>query len=291
MVPKSPNNSTWHLLIILSRFLPWASVMQSIGYGIIMPTYCGVHLLMSPTASSEPSRIHKSVHPRGDPTLDTLPWSILCGYILPAVMMSLPCFSPTVHQCLVAVWQVFPVWILTLQYIFGKASCLVRGPRQSISRTSGTYMTDRESLNQVYRFAFTLATLTHCITLGLIGLVQYFPALMPTSSGHAVTIQDVFLPPNFWTRTQISDMVQGAHGFCQYDQYVGSIAVIVWAMTPRFNVRGKSMSAREWVQLASEVVGYGMVAGTAGALVMLLWVRDIEAMNGEGDRNGVKKTS
>ena len=229
--------------------------MQSIGYGIIMPIYCGVHLLMSPTALSEPSQIQKSVRPRDDLTLSTLPWSILCGYILPAATMSLPWFSPKVHQCLVAVWQVFPVWILTLQYIFGKASCLVRGPRQLTSRTNRTCTIDLESLNQVYRFAFALATLTHYITWGLIALVQCFPALIATSSGQAVTFREVFLPSNFRTRTQISDMVQGAHGFFQYDQYVGSIAVIIWAMSLRFNVRSRSMSARQWVQLASEVVG------------------------------------
>ena len=86
-------------------------------------------------------------------------------------------------------------------------------------------------------------------------------------------------------------MVQGAHGFFQYDQYVGSTAVIIWAMTLRFNVRGKSMSARQWVQLASEVVGYVMVAGPTGALVMLLWIRDIEAIDAEVHKNGEKKTS
>lgn len=267
--------------------------MQSIGYGIIMPTYCAVHLLISPTALSEPSQIQESsVRPRDDPTLSTLPWSILCGYILPAVMMSLPGFSPQVHQRLVAVWQVFPIWIWMLQYIFGQASRLrVRGPRQLTSRTSQTRTIDLESLNRLYRFAFALATLTHDITLGLIALVQCFPALIATSSGHAVTFQDVFLPPNFRTGTQISDMVQGAHGFFQYDQYVGSIAVIVWVMTLRFNARSKSMSARQWVKLASEVVGYVLLAGPAGALVMLLWVRDIEAIDAEVHSNGAKKTS
>ena len=51
------------------------------------------------------------------------------------------------------------------------------------------------------------------------------------------------------------------------------------------------MSARQWVQLASEVVGYAVVAGPTGALAMLLWIRDIEAIDAEVHQIGVKKTS
>jgi hypothetical protein len=213
------------------------------------------------------------------------------GYILPSVMMSLPWFSPKVHQYLVAVWQVFPVWIVTLQYVFGKASWFFLSPQQFTSRTSRIYEIDLESLNQAYRFAFALATLTHYITLGLIALVQWFPALIAVFDGHAVTYQDVFLPPNFRTRAQISDMVQGAQNFFQYDQYVGSIAAIIWATTLRYNLRNKFMSAMQWVQLAFEIIGYTMVAGPTGALVMLLWNRDIQAVEAEVHMNGAKRMS
>ena len=244
--------------------------MQSIGYGIIMPVYCGTHLFISPTALCNPSQLRKSVRLRDHIILSTLPWSITCGYILPAAMMSIPWFSPNVHQYLVAVWQVFPVWIATLQYIFSRASRFFLSPRQLF------YVTGIESLDHVYRFAFVLASLTHYITLGVIAW-QCFPAPTAASGGHAVTFQEVFLPSNFRTKARISDMVQGAHGFFQYDQYVGSIAAILWAMTLRFNVRDKSMSTRQWAQLAFEIVAYTLVAGPTGAFLMLLWTRDVRS--------------
>ena len=262
--------------------------MQSIGYGIIMPIYCGVHLLISPTALSDPARLQKSVRPRDDPTLSTLPWSIMTGYLLPATMMSMPVFSPKVHQYLVASWQVFPVWIVILQYIFGKASWYFLSPQPLKSKPSHLHAVDLESLNRLYHFAFALATLTHCIALGLIASIQLFPGLIAASDGHAVTLKDVFLPSNIWTGAQVSDMVQGAHGFFQYDQYIGSIAAIIWAITLRYNVENKSMSATQWAQLAFEIVGYSTVAGPTGALVMLLWKRDIQAMEGEVHVNGAK---
>jgi hypothetical protein len=217
--------------------------MQNIGYGIIMPVHCPTDLLISPTASSEPSQLRESVRPRDDPTLSTLLWSIMFSFILPAAMMSLPVFSSKVHHYLIAVWQAFPFWIITLQYIFGKASWFFPSPHHLTSRASGIYATDLERLNQAYRFAFALAILTHCIALGIIALVLWFPAPIAAFDSHTFTYQDVFLPLNLRTRAQISDMVQGAQSSFQYDQYVGLIAAITWAATLRSNLRNKSMSA------------------------------------------------
>jgi uncharacterized membrane protein len=157
------------------------------------------------------------------------------------------------------------------------------------SRTSGIYATELERLNQAYRFAFALATLTHYIALGIIALVQWFPAPIAAFDGHTVTYQDVFLPLNFRTRAQISDMVQGAQNFFQYDQYVGSIAAIIWATNLR--LRNKCMSAMQWAQLALEIIGYRIVAGPPGTLVTLLWNRDIQAVEAEVLMNHGKRMS
>ncbi len=259
--------------------------MQSIGYGIIMPVYCGAHLLVSPTALSDSSQLQESIRPRHHPTLSALPWSIMCGYILPAAMMSIPWFSPKFHQYLVAVWQVSPVWIVALQYVFSRVSRFHPSPRQ-LSSVSGL-----EILDQVYRFAFVLASLTHYIALGVVAL-RCFPARTAGPGGHAVTFQEVFRSFNFRSGAQISDMVQGAHGFFQYDQYLGSIAAILWATTLRFNVRNKSMSARQWAHLAFEIVAYTLVAGPTGSLLMLLWARDVQVTEAEVHmEHGVSKSS
>lgn len=250
-----------------------------------MPVYCGVHLLVSPTALSDPSQLRNSIRPRDDLTLSTLPWSILCGYILPATMMSIPYTSPKCHQYLVALWQVYPVWIVTFQFLFHKAFRFFSIPQRLKIKTSCIGALDSEGMNHAYRFAFALAALTNCITLGLIFSVQWFPTPIAASNGHTITLKEVFVPSNFRIESQISDMVQGAHGFFQYDQYVGSSAIIIWAMTLRFNERNGFMSARHWVQLAFEIFGYILVAGPTGALVMLLWTRDIQAMDSKAHMN------
>ena len=99
-------------------FFLWACAMQGVGYGIIMPIYGAVHLLTSSTAREDRSLLRKSVQMRKISSLDTLPWSLTLGYVLPAVMMSLPVFSSKTHQFLVVVWQLYPVWIVILQFCF-----------------------------------------------------------------------------------------------------------------------------------------------------------------------------
>ena len=141
--------------------------------------------------------------------------------------MSLRCFSPKVHQYLVAGWQVFPVWIVILQYMFGRASGLLSSPREMNSKPGHLHAVDFESLDRLYRFAFALATLTHCINLELITVVQWFPGLVTTSNDHTVPFKEVFLPPITWTEDRVSNIVQGAHDCFQYDRYVGSTSAIM----------------------------------------------------------------
>ena len=83
-------------------------------------------------------------------------------------------------------------------------------------------------------------------------------------------------------------MARGAHVFFQYDQYAGSIAAVIWATTLRYNVSNRSLSARQWLEIAVEMVVCSAVAGPTGALVMLLWQRDIQAMEAEGHGDGAQ---
>jgi hypothetical protein len=47
----------------------------------------------------------------------------------------------------------------------------------------------------------------------------------------------------------------------------------------------------QWAQLAPEIVGYSLIAGPTGALFMLLWNRDIQAVEGEVQMNHAKRMS
>ena len=240
--------------------------VQNIGYGVVMPTYYGMHLLFSST---------KSIRPLDVPSILILPISIMLGYILPTVLMSLPWLDPSVHQYLVAIWQVFPLWITMLQYALKKAySYLSHHHKSEIGRFPASEI---KSLDRVYRFSFAPAMLTQVLTVGLIACAQS-DAPFNLLSDHDITFCGVFLPPNFRQEVQIRDMIQGAHGMFQYDQYVGSLAAIVWAVTVRLDASEASMSFRQLVELTLQVISYTLLAGPAGAIIILLWARDLQIL-------------
>lgn len=249
--------------------------MQGVGYGIIMPLYGAIHLLISPTAVSEPSKLPQQVQTLEDPGLYTLPWSTVVGYILPSILMSLPIFSPVTHQYLVAAWQFFPLWVFFLQLFFGWAHrYLNTETRPKPHWTPGhSHATELMALHRAYIFAFTTSTLTQLSSILLVACFKTTPRPM--------SYRKIFLPPNFRSRAQIKDMVQGAHNFLQYDQYVGSLAAVTWAAMLHYNTRGRSLTKRQWLWLAFEICGVSIISGPAGALVTLMWNRDEYVMEAD----------
>lgn len=269
--------------------------MQGVGYGVIMPLYSVVHLLTSPTAVPNPATLAKQIQTLENPGLSTLPGSIIIGYILPAVLMSLPIFPPKVHQYLVVVWQLFPIWVVSLQYILGLCyKYYSANPQYKRRWESGhTHSSELMMLHRAYVFAFTISTLTHMASILIVVSAKYFPSLFSPLASGSFSFVDVFLPPNFHSHAQIKDMVQGAHNLFQYDQYVGSTASIVWAVTLHYNSPGQSLTKRQWLWLAFEIWGVSMVSGPAAAFVTLMWNRDeriIEADEQVKDHTGGKSS-
>ncbi|XMA12749.1 hypothetical protein WAI453_005540 [Rhynchosporium graminicola] len=95
----------------------------------------------------------------------------------------------------------------------------------------------------------------------------------------ALTFQNVFIPPPFWSREPMANMAVGNQTFFQYDQYVGSTAAIVWATTLWIKARKQNMTLNNWLWLAGEIFGISIVAGPGAAWVSLIWNRDELILN------------
>lgn len=93
-----------------------------------------------------------------------------------------------------------------------------------------------------------------------------------------LNLRDVFLPPAFYSRAHMKNMAIGIQNFFQYDQYVGSGAALVWAVTLNCNSRKGRMTWRHCISLLGEILGVGLIAGPGGALVSLMWNRDERIM-------------
>jgi hypothetical protein len=94
------------------------------------------------------------------------------------------------------------------------------------------------------------------------------------------------------------NLASGVQSFLQYDIYIASLAFILWAallfrnattekaiVDPNTSLptyrellvvekRRSGGTEREWSKLGLKIVGWGVLAGPAGAVANLLWERD-----------------
>ena len=259
--------------------------MQGLGYGFVMPIYAICHLLTSGTAIRVGPALGDAVCTQDLSYLETLSSSIIVGYNLPTILMVFPLSSSVLHQWFGGLWQGFPVWVELLQYIrrarHGKHGIFIN-ENDHRSNHKSIYPSHRKkeikTLYNTYLFAFSLSAVTQLTTFVIIWCRDLFPSLIPPT----LTLQDVFVPPVFYSHAPMESMAIAIHNFFQYDQYVGAAAAIIWAINLHCNSGTAPMGLKHWCWLVGGVLGVSLVAGPAGALVWLMWSRDERIIRGGG---------
>ena len=229
-----------------------------------MPIYAAVHLLFSPTAKPDATSSRRDrakdleVHETG---LGVLPFTITLGYIIPAILMSLPIFSSQTHQYLVVVWQLFPVWVTALQSVFRKGYPFLIPLQESVHKRANIYTHS----NGTVIFPLTVSIFTHITSLAVILWATLFSFFDPAFYEN-LSFSRVFIPPlKAHGQTQIEDMVQGALKFFQRDQYFGFMAALVWVL-----ILGRNNSGDLWNIDA-------LLRPSAWCLWILFWVMNFIA--------------
>ncbi|KAB5540309.1 hypothetical protein GE09DRAFT_253672 [Coniochaeta sp. 2T2.1] len=254
----------------------WGSAMQLLGYGVIIPLYGIVHLLTSPASAANNEQQTRIANLED---LEAFPLALFVAYIVPAILMSIPVLSDPTRQWFGAVWQGVPIWSTVWQKIF--VAYLRRNNRRGFAASTNARGRERRLLGRVYRFAFAACLVGQLVPLAIIAAARLCPSLFPPGVADVLTFWDVFVPPPFWTGEKMKDMASGIHGFFQYDQYVGSLGAVTWAVALYVKARG-GLGMRDWVRLGVGLVGLGVVAGPIGVVVWLIWCRE-EKLLSESD--------
>jgi hypothetical protein len=257
------------LLTNTSRYPLWGCAMQATGYGFTMPIWSILSLLCSNTVGSWSKDLAKSIRIKDPAYLDTLPRSLIIGYIVPTILMAVPISSNTLHQWLGGLWQGFPVWVALAQWSLKNIPWLWFQASNAKERLNNRYL-----LHSAYLFAFTLTSGSHLATFGTIAARDLFPSLFPEWARDTLTLKNVFVPPNPQNPGLKSSMAAAIHNFFQYDQYIGSIAALAWASTAWASSRKSGLGFKDWAWLVSQLVGVSLVGGPAGAMIALMWNRD-----------------
>ncbi|KAI0004784.1 hypothetical protein F4779DRAFT_599396 [Xylariaceae sp. FL0662B] len=279
----------------LLRFFPlWGCAMQITSYGCTMPLYGVLHLITSPTARDTRLSPLELISTSNLLDLSVLPQAFILGYVIPAILMSLPFSSNRLHQWFGGLWQGSPIWVAAIQQVLvirlakhRQLHYIHNGQRISHSDSKKRLPTENPEsalslvrahedylLSRCYSFAFAFCLLSQFIPIILIMATTLFPTAFSPELREAWTLYNVFLPPPFYSTEKMKSMATGMHDFFLYDQYVGSTAAIVWATTLYVTSRETTMIMKSWIKLASGVTGLSLLAGPAGAVVWLMWERD-----------------
>jgi len=254
----------------------WGVAIQMWTFAVFMPLYLIIHLATSPTVSS---RVAKN-YAADVSNLWSVPVSLVIGYVLPAVLLSLP--APSVltfdqKQTFIAFWQMFPIWFEILQhvfsFVFGK---LLQGTLKSPTSSHKSDWRAMEALRSVYIFVLAIAGVTHVTTVMLSVTSMLFPALFAPQFRGELDPSNVFLTQSFFASKPVSSIGAGAFQLLQYDDMVGSIALQLWAVALYLNTSLRTSKLDSWtaIKVFSAFVASTVLFGSCGCAVCFIWARD-----------------
>jgi len=148
------------------------------------------------------------------PRVAAIPISTIVGFILPAILTSLP--APSVisydqKQNFMAIWQIFPLTTVLLQELFGWA----------LSISSPTLATDSEKqshslqgLRVAYIFAFVVAAITRITTITLLATSKMFPDLFAAEYRGVFNPAKVLQAASITPATKMADVGDGNFYCC-----------------------------------------------------------------------------
>jgi hypothetical protein len=286
---------------------------------VVTPIYSLIHLTTSPVAKLIPSTHASSVLFISSRDIAILPFSITLSFLLPSVLMMYtgPFYSlgSPIHQRLIASWQLFPIYTVTIHHSLRwlytaispshNTSNAATAHKRVPSQPTATHSPAARYLQYsgvVYSSVIAFCTFTHIAALAL---AIFPPELLPdrhvdpalVSLLDSTTFASVFIPSLPLPGHQVEDFAAGVHAFLQWDVYISTTALLLWALVLYRNtapqqelaqplpthrkrsiipgsVTWQGWQRRSWQKVIVKVGAWSIVAGPYGAIVVLLWERD-----------------
>ena len=245
----------------------WGFFVQNAAYAVIMPLWCIAYLSTSRLVSSK----YLSDFLVDGPNLVGIAVSIILGYVLPTILMSLP--APSIinydlKQWLMTFWQFFPAWVSMVQVI--ALYLLSRFRKPSGTASSHTL----RSMRVLYAGLLITAGIGQASTMTVMSMSKFFPGLFAPEFVGVFNPSNVFLPAALSPSTTMPSIGAGALLLFQYDHLIGSTSMALWSTVLFINAYKESTTR---IDLASVIVG-GVVmmalTGPLGYTTACIWARD-----------------
>lgn len=229
--------------------MAWGLGFQALGFGCVMPIYTTLYLLAIGSAAPVASSLPATSAAR----LKALPISLVLGFLVPSLYMwgSHQYASTNTHQMLVAIWQIFPVYISFFQIINSRLISTSKNPKDQAKDV-------QTSLETLYSFLITFSRIFHMGTMAYV--LSSFYQLSKESERVPINVARFLIPANPFVVEKIGSFSDGTLAFLQWDYICGTLATAILF----FVSRRKTISA-------VEARGRGIVGGngTANRLITL----------------------
>ena len=152
-------------------------------------------------------------------------------------------------------------------------------------------------MRAVYIFILCVSASAHIATLTLLFTSKFFPALFAAPFTGVFNPVNVFWPVAMSTSYQMSSIGSGAMMLIQFDEIIGSVAVVLWALflsTTMFRRSSSQATGTKAATVWASVFGFVMLTplvGPLGYAGIAMWGRDESIFAGEKERGKhVEKT-
>lgn len=274
-------------------------LFQNLTFVFVIPLYLSLHLLTSPVA-----RLRNGDGDGARRALFVYLWdlavltsTVTLTFLAPSLLMSMPELfghSADAHYRWVAIWQLFPVWNVIVQWIAHKTGYFLLGsmvPRDDDGRETTPGVAFSVAVSGVYEFALTLCVGSHLPVLVLALLPAPLRAVLvanlPTSLApvlEQVTFARTYIPHPLSAPPTVDpagyrpgEMSAIGVNFLQYDLYTASIPFLLWAMY----LHQTTVKNPSFLGMLRKVGFWFAVGGPVAASVALIWDRDEVVKEGE----------
>lgn len=232
-----------------------------------IPLYLALYLSTSPTVPARKASLVADMY-----EVASIPLSLVCGFVVPAVVLSLPAPSMQSYeskQTWIAIWQAFPLWVSGSQQVVKR--CIQSMWPQGYRMTDSTSPT---TLRVVYGFLLVCAGVTQVATVTLSLTSLLFPGIFASEYVGVLNPQRIAVPVALTPSTKMASVGSGSFMFLQYDEMVGSAAVLLWATFMFANSKSADQTLGDWGGLAARIAFLTALTGPIGCALALLWARD-----------------
>ncbi|OKL61251.1 hypothetical protein UA08_03389 [Talaromyces atroroseus] len=284
--------SAWILAVLESwragssrKFVSFPSIFgivaQVMTYAVSAPLFLGLQLLFS-DVSLQPTARNIAI-----PTavVKAIPAVFIVAYILPTYSMLLP--APGIvtfeqKQTLIALWQLWPAYV---SFLLTLVSILFS------STSSATPSQLRKSLRATYTFALSYAAISHVAAWSISLATIATPMIFSTEYLHSLHPSQVFGLRNPFTSAdfKVDSASEGVHIFLQWDNIIGSLAVLLWAVIANVSAHRKTEGQVGWLCLLFQISTSLALTGPIGTAVRLVWERDELVFEEEDLKNAARK--